>query len=75
MSKLQKSDPHIALDVELTAALQKFIEHRDVPPSPRMTDNDAVNVIVRDWLTGQGFLELPEAADDVTPALEAARVP
>ena len=40
----------------------------------KMTYDNAVNVIVRDWLMGQGYIPLPDDAG-ITPALEAAKVP
>lgn len=40
-----------------------------------MSYDDAVNVIVRDWLMSQGYLDLPGDPDQITPALDAALVP
>lgn len=65
----------IKLDADLLAGIKKFIEDRDIPPSPQMDPNGAVNVIVRDWLQGQGYIPLPAGPDEITPALEAAEVP
>lgn len=73
MSKIVASDPHIALDVDLVEALEAFIEERDAPPAARMSWNEAINVVLRDWLTGQGYLALPD--EEIVPALEAANVP
>lgn len=66
---------NIKLDDDLRVALTAFIEHRDEPPRGRMSPGDAVNVIVRDWLTGQGYLELPTDPNAIVRALEAAKVP
>lgn len=40
-----------------------------------MTYDDAVNVIVRDWLMGQGYMPLPDDDDSIIPAPDAAKVP
>ena len=45
------------------------------PPTGKMAYEDAVNVVVRDWLMGHGYISLPDGPDEITPALEAARVP
>ncbi len=68
-------DAQIAIESELFEALGRFIDHRDEPPRGRMSANDAVNVIVRDWLMSQGYLPLPTEQDGVVKALDAARVP
>ncbi len=65
----------IKLDAALLDGLAQFIADRDEPPRGRMSHADAVNVIVRDWLMGQGYLPLPGERDEITPALEAADVP
>lgn len=65
----------IDLDQELLAGVEKFISDRNEPPTGQMTHTDAVNVILRDWLMGQGYLALPGDPDTITPALEAAGVP
>ena len=66
----------ITLDPALRAGLDRFIADRNEPPRGQMTPDDAVNVIVRDWLMAQGYVPLPGSADDaVTPALAAANVP
>ena len=64
----------ISLAAELHDGLARFIADRDEPPRGRMTPDDAVNVIVRDWLMAQGYIPLP-GADPVLPATAAARVP
>ena len=65
----------ITLEAELLDGLEQFIADRNEPPRGKMTHDDAVNVIVRDWLMGQGYMPLPGNSDDITPALEAAKVP
>jgi len=65
----------VKLDEELLDGVEQFIADRNEPPVGKMTYDDAVNVIVRDWLMGQGYIPLPDDADEITPALEAARVP
>ena len=44
----------IKLDEELLDGVEQFIADRDAPPVGKMSYEDAVNVIVRDWLMGQG---------------------
>lgn len=65
----------IKLEEELLDGLEQFIAARDEPPRGRMSHEDAVNVIVRDWLMGQGFVPLPGDPDEIVPALDAADVP
>jgi hypothetical protein len=65
----------VKLDEDLLDGIEQFIADRDEAPRGKMTYADAINVIVRDWLMGQGYLELPGDPDGVVPALEAARVP
>ena len=65
----------IKLDDDLRDGLDQFIADRDEPPRGRMSPDDAVNVIVRDWLMAQGYIPLPGDPDAVTPALDAASVP
>ena len=65
----------VRMEEELLDGIEQFIADRDEPPRGKMTYEDAVNVIVRDWLTGQGYMALPDDGDQITPALEAARVP
>ena len=65
----------IKLDEELLDSMEQFIADHDAPPRARMTYDDAVNVMVRDWLMGQGYLALPGDTDEIVPALEAAAVP
>ena len=63
------------VDDELLDGLEQFITDRDEPPRGKMTFDDAVNVILRDWLMGQGYIPLPNDDDPITPALDAAEVP
>jgi hypothetical protein len=65
----------IRLDADLLRGLDDFIQDRDHPPEGRMDREAAVNVIIRDWLQGQGFIPLPSDPDGIVPALEAANVP
>ena len=65
----------VKLDEELLDGIEQFISDRDEPPHGKMTHQDAINVIVRDWLTGQGYLSLPDDPDGIVTALEAAKVP
>ena len=65
----------IKLDDELLDGLEQFISARDEPPHQRMSHDEAVNVIVQDWLMGQGYVPIPGETDEITPALDAAAVP
>jgi hypothetical protein len=64
----------VKLDEELLDGVEQFIADRDEPPLGKMS-YDAVNVIVKDWLMGQGYIPLPGSPEPITPALQAARVP
>ena len=48
----------ITVDAELLAGVDKFIEDRDERPSGRITRNQAVVMVIRDWLQAQGYLAL-----------------
>ena len=65
----------IKLEEDLLDGVEQFIADRDELPRGRMSHEDAVNVIVRDWLMGQGYIELPGDPQAITPALDAALVP
>ena len=65
----------VKLDEDLLDGVEQFIADRDEPPHGKMTHEDAVNVIVRDWLVGQGYIPLPDDPDGITSALDAAGVP
>jgi hypothetical protein len=65
----------VEIEEELLDGIEQFIAARNEPPHGRMSYADAVNVIVRDWLMGQGYTPLPGDPDEITPALEAADVP
>lgn len=65
----------VKLDEELLDGVEQFIADRNQPPQGKMTHQDAVNVIVRDWLMGQGYMALPDDPHMVTTALDAAEVP
>jgi hypothetical protein len=74
MSEVLRSEADLALEDDLVDAIERFIAHRDEPPRGRMSRNDALNVILRDWLVAQGYLDLPDQGS-ITNALEAAKVP
>lgn len=65
------------LDVDdaLLEGLDRFIADRDRPPRGQMTRDEAVSLIVRDWLMSQGYVPLPNDPDTITTALDAAEVP
>ena len=65
----------LTLEEDLLGGIDQFIAVRNEAPNGKMTHDDAVNVIVRDWLMGQGYIPLPGSPDDIRPALEAAHVP
>lgn len=65
----------VKLEEELLDGVEQFIADRDEPPRGKMTYDDAINVIVRDWLMGQGYIPLPDDPDDITPVVESSRVP
>lgn len=65
----------IKIEHDLLAGIEKFIADWDEPPRGRMTHDDAANVIIRDWLMGQGYVPLPNDQDRITSALDAAKVP
>ncbi|UXN68058.1 hypothetical protein N8A98_00635 (plasmid) [Devosia neptuniae] len=65
----------VELDEDLLDGVERFIADRNEPPRGKMTYEDAVNVIVRDWLMGQGYVPLPDDDDSITSALDAAKVP
>ncbi len=62
------------LTAELTAGVDKFIAERDLPPNPRMSRDEALQVIVRDWLQSQGHVALPDG-ETVAPVSEASELP
>lgn len=63
------------LDRALREGLERFIADRDRPPATRMSEEQAINVIVGDWLMGQGYMPFPDDEQGITTALEAADVP
>lgn len=65
----------VKLDDGLLDGIEQFIADRNTPPQEKLGYADAVNVIVADWLMGQGYLPLPGESDGIVPALEAAAVP
>lgn len=65
----------LELENKLVDGLDRFIEDRDRPPRGHMTRDEAISVIVRDWLMSQGYIPLPDDPNPITPALQAAEVP
>jgi hypothetical protein len=65
----------VQIDERLVDGIARFVAERDRPPYGRMTTEQAVNSIVKDWLMGQGYIPLPNDPDRIIPALEAAQVP
>ena len=66
----------VKLEDDLLDGVENFIADRNEPPRGKMSYDDAVNVIVRDWLMGQGYVPLPDSEQgSIVPSLEAARVP
>ena len=65
----------VKLEDALLDGLEGFIADRNEPPRGKMSYDDAVNVIVRDWLMAQGYIALPDDPDTIKPALDAAIVP
>ena len=44
------------LDEDLLAGIDSFIADHVDPESGNLSRNDAINRILRDWLTGQGYV-------------------
>lgn len=66
----------VRLDEELLDGIENFIADQDAPPRGKMTVDDAVNIMLRDWLMGQGYLAIPGDEEvEVVTALDAAKVP
>jgi len=65
----------VKLDDALLAGIEQFIAHRNEPPRGKMSHDDAINVIVEDWLIAQGYMALPDDTGTATKALDAADVP
>jgi hypothetical protein len=58
---------------EIDAGLERFIEASDKPPTPRMGREEAVELIVRDWLQSQGFVPFPDGSTSApVPATHAS---
>ena len=62
------------LTPELLTGIDRLIDDRDVPPTPRLGREEALQMIVRDWLQGQGYVALPDG-ESVIPVAAASRVP
>lgn len=65
----------VKLDEGLLDGMEQFIADREEPPRGKMSYDDAVNVILRDWLMSQGYLPLPGEDGEIVRALDAAEVP
>ena len=63
----------VKLDEELLDGVEQFVGDRDQPPNGKMSYEDATNVIVIDWLMGQGYIPLPDSSDEATPDHHTAR--
>lgn len=61
------------LTPELIAGINKLIADQDVPPNPRLTQDEALLMIVRDWLQGQGYVAMPDGKR-VVPVAVASRI-
>ena len=44
------------LDEDLIAGIDSFIADHTDPEAGNLSRNDAINRILRDWLTGQGYV-------------------
>ena len=51
------------------------VDDRNEPPRGRMTYDDAVNVIVWDWLMGQGCVLLLDDDGSITPTQRTGMSP
>lgn len=61
---------------DLLDGIENFIADHDAAPQGKLTFDDAVNVMLRDWLMGQGYLAIPGDEEvEVVTALDAAEVP
>ena len=66
----------IKIDEDLLDGIENFVADHDNPPKGRMTHDEAVNTILRDWLMGQGYLAIPGDEEiEVVTAMDAAEVP
>jgi hypothetical protein len=65
----------LEVDDALLEGVDRFIDDRDRPPRGLMTRDEAVSVIIRDWLMSQGYVPLPDDPDKITTAFDAAEVP
>jgi hypothetical protein len=54
------------LDEDLINGLDRFIADREEAPAGHLSRNDAVNAILREWLTAQGYVERqPDDPEDL----------
>ncbi|WP_375451795.1 hypothetical protein [uncultured Devosia sp.] len=49
------------LDEDLINGLDRFIADRDGAPAGHLSRNDAINAILREWLTDQNYIHRPPA--------------
>ena len=66
-------DSKIRLDTELLGGLETFRRHQEDGRVP-LSREEAANIILRDWLQGQGYLPIPGDKNHTTAAA-AAKVP
>ncbi len=66
------SENHDWLSPELTIGVDRLVENLDVPPNPRLSREQALQMIVRDWLQGQGYVPLPDGGR-VIPVTAASK--
>lgn len=58
----------IKIDDELMDGIENFIADRNEPPRGKMSLDDAVNVMVKDWLMSQGYVPIPDEPAIAVPA-------
>ena len=66
------SDDLSFLNAATLAALDRFIDKADEPPTPRLSREEAISVVVQDWLMGQGFMPIPQEPGGAVETNEAA---
>jgi hypothetical protein len=62
------------LTSELLSGIDRLIADRNIPPTPRLSREEALQMIVRDWLQGQGYVALPDG-ESILPVSAASKVP
>lgn len=61
------------LTAELLSGIDRLIDDQDVPPNPRLSREEALQMIVGDWLQGQGYVAMPDGKK-VVPVTAASRI-